>query len=76
MKNAGRFLLVFLLIWVISGIGYAAGKDAVVYITNTGKKYHTEKCSSAGNSKIETTLGKAVVKGYEPCARCKPPVLD
>jgi methylphosphotriester-DNA--protein-cysteine methyltransferase len=42
----------------------------------TGEKYHTERCASVRNSKIAVSLGEAVSKEYEPCKRCKPPVLD
>lgn len=55
---------------------FAAGGDTVVYITKTGKKYHSSGCSSLSKSKIETTLQNAVDKGYEPCKKCKPPKLD
>ena len=48
----------------------------VVYITKSGEKYHTEKCSYLKKSKIEISLEDAVDAGYEPCSRCKPPVLD
>jgi len=76
MKKAGRFFLVAILVCVIAGVGYAAGRDTVVYVTRTGEKYHTERCSSVRNSKISISLGEAVAKGYGPCQRCKPPVLD
>lgn len=46
----------------------------VVYITNTGEKYHRAGCRYL-KSTIETTLGDAVAAGYEPCKVCNPPTL-
>jgi methylphosphotriester-DNA--protein-cysteine methyltransferase len=61
---------------LLAGAVYAASRDVTVYITNTGEKYHTERCASVRNSKIAVSLGEAVSRGYGPCKRCKPPVLD
>jgi endonuclease G len=76
MKKACKYLLLFIFICTIAGIGYTAEKDTIVYVTNTGERYHTEQCSSVRNSKIEISLEDAVKRGYEPCGRCKPPVLN
>ena len=76
MKKAGRFFLVVILVCAVAGVGYAAGRDTVVYITKTGERYHIERCTSVRNSKISISLGEAVAKGYEPCQRCDPPILD
>lgn len=46
--------------------------DKVVYITETGKKYHNGGCSYLKKSKIETTKRKAESDGYTPCSKCKP----
>jgi hypothetical protein len=74
-KMARRFLII-VLVCVIAGAAFAVGRDAVVYITKTGEKYHTERCSSVRNSRIAITLGEAVSRGFGPCRLCKPPVLD
>jgi methylphosphotriester-DNA--protein-cysteine methyltransferase len=74
MKKTG--FLIVILVCVIAVAVFAAGRDAVVYVTKTGEKYHTEECSSVRNSKIAVTLVEAVSKGYEPCQRCEPPILD
>lgn len=55
---------------------FADGHDTTVYVTNSGKKYHTDGCNSLSKSKIPITLGEAVAAGYEPCSRCHPPTLD
>lgn len=47
----------------------AAGND-VVYITDTGKKYHAANCSSLRKSKHAITLANAKASGYTPCAKC------
>jgi competence protein ComEC len=76
MKKIGKILLVITLVCIVAAAGFAANKDTVVYITKSGGKYHTGSCSYLSKSKIETTLGEAVGKGYGPCSRCKPPILD
>lgn len=42
----------------------------IVYITNTGSKYHEAWCSSLKNSCIPISYDEAVERGYEPCKRC------
>ena len=46
--------------------------DIIVYITETGQKYHRETCSSLKKSKIPIERSEAVRQGYEPCSICKP----
>jgi endonuclease G len=76
MKKRSIVILAIIMVSLIAATGYAAARDTVVYITNTGEKYHTERCASVKNSKISISLGEAVSKGYDPCKRCKPPILD
>ena len=45
---------------------------AVVYVTDTGTKYHRGDCVHLNQSKIETTLAQAIADGYEPCGTCEP----
>jgi methylphosphotriester-DNA--protein-cysteine methyltransferase len=47
-------------------------EEIIVYITNTGTKYHRETCNSLRRSKIPVTLEQATERGYEPCRNCKP----
>lgn len=47
--------------------------DQIVYITDSGSKYHTEGCGSLWDSCNEITLEEAKERGYTPCARCNPP---
>lgn len=46
--------------------------NQTVYITKTGKKYHSENCSSLSSSKKSIELSEALDKGYTPCKNCKP----
>ncbi len=50
----------------------ATESDPIVYITATGKKYHSKDCSSLKNSKTSIALAEAVAQGYTACGRCKP----
>ncbi|MEJ7694032.1 hypothetical protein [Daejeonella sp.] len=47
-------------------------RETVVYITKTGKKYHNDWCRYLSQSKIKTTLKKAVAGGMDACKVCKP----
>lgn len=49
------------------------GSGTTVYITNTGKKYHTDGCRYLKKSKIAISLSDAKAEGYEPCKVCNPP---
>jgi len=43
-----------------------------VYITQTGKKYHSYSCSYLSSSKTSIDLSEAKAKGFTACSRCKP----
>ena len=47
----------------------ASGTD-VVYITNTGKKYHRDGCKYLEESRIPILLDEAAARGYTACAVC------
>lgn len=49
-----------------------SNKSNVVYITDSGNKYHKSGCSYLKNTKTKTTVEKAKNAGYEPCKICKP----
>ncbi len=44
--------------------------STIVYVTNTGKKYHKSNCSYLKKSKIEMSLSNAQSSGYTPCSKC------
>lgn len=48
-------------------------KSTTVYITDTGKKYHTSGCGYLSRSKHAISLKDAKARGYTPCSRCHPP---
>jgi micrococcal nuclease len=52
-----------------------AEADFVVYVTNSGTRYHMDGCASLRSSRIAVTLADAGVSGYGACLRCKPPRL-
>ena len=80
-----RFLTVFLAMFMLFSVAAIAPsqqpapqqqnqtKEQTVYITKTGKKYHTASCRYLGKSKIPISLKDAKAKGYTPCSVCKPP---
>jgi hypothetical protein len=48
-------------------------QEQTVYITKTGRKYHTATCRSLSKSKIPIGLKKAKAQGYTACSICNPP---
>jgi micrococcal nuclease len=48
-------------------------KEQTVYITKTGKKYHTSTCRYLSKSKIPINLSDAKKNGFTACSVCKPP---
>lgn len=46
-------------------------KDAVVWVTESGSKYHSKPSCSGMKSPQEITLEEAEKEGYEPCKRCQ-----
>ncbi len=51
-------------------------EDSIVYITRTGKKYHTGDCRYLSKSKIPITIKEAIQRGYTPCSVCSPPIIE
>lgn len=49
--------------------------DVTVYVTTSGKKYHTSSCRYLRRSATAMKLRDAVKAGYSPCSVCKPPTL-
>ena len=46
-------------------------KTEIVYVTDTGSKYHRSNCSYL-KSKNSITKEKAIQQGYSACSRCNP----
>jgi hypothetical protein len=47
--------------------------EVTVYITRTGRKYHTAGCRYLSKSQIPISLKDAKARGYGPCSVCNPP---
>lgn len=76
-KSAVLSLAFLLFLSVLAGVlSEDAAEDTTVYVTNTGKRYHREGCSSLRLSQIPLSLGEAVRSGYGPCSICNPPRLS
>lgn len=58
---------------VSPAIGTTNNQDTTVYITDTGKKYHTDNCRTLKKSKHAISLKDAKAQGYGPCGICHPP---
>lgn len=46
--------------------------DEIVYVTETGAKYHCLGCQYLSKSCIDIYLSEAVGQGYTPCSVCEP----
>ena len=46
----------------------------IVYVTESGGKYHSEDCGYLRKSKYSITLENAIREGYTRCTRCDPPI--
>lgn len=73
---AKLFLVTLLVFYLLAFAAAAASGDTIVYITNTGEKYHSYGCQYLRKSSISITLSSAVSSGYGRCSRCSPPYLD
>lgn len=47
-------------------------KSQTVYISESGKKYHTKNCSVAKTGKKGIELNEALKRGFEGCKVCNP----
>ncbi|MBR3494236.1 MAG: serine protease [Clostridia bacterium] len=56
---------------VMSSLPVSEQQDAgVVWITRSGKKYHSTPTCSHMRSPVEISLVEAIANGYEPCGKC------
>jgi hypothetical protein len=46
--------------------------DEIVYITESGTKYHKKGCKYLSKSQIPISKKEAIAKGYTACSVCKP----
>ncbi len=52
--------------------GESYDDDPIVYITETGTKYHRAGCTYLKKSAIPIKKSEAIKQGYTPCSVCKP----
>lgn len=45
-------------------------ESETVYVTDSGKKYHSDGCQSLRRSRHPMTKREAIEEGYEACGRC------
>lgn len=76
IKKILPIVLICFMLLPLTSCYKAPKNDITVYITETGKKYHTEHCRYLKSSKIEINLSKALYKGYDRCKVCKPPTQE
>lgn len=55
-----------------SAVSNVSMYDYTVYVTRTGKKYHSEGCQYLSKSQIPMRLSQAKGSGYGPCSVCNP----
>lgn len=76
-----RLCAVLLVLMMLSGCGSDAPQqqveasvqdEIIVYVTDTGEKYHMEWCNYLISSH-PMRLSSAQRSGYTPCSRCNPP---
>lgn len=70
-------IFVAVAVWLIAVIPqlktYPPTDNFIVYVTDTGEKYHAGDCSHLWNSKHPLTLEDAISKGYDDCYHCATP---
>lgn len=49
-------------------------QSVIVYVTDTGEKYHVSGCQYLQKSCHPIDLDKALTQGYTPCSKCGPPL--
>lgn len=80
MKSAcKRIILVVCVLFFVSASVFTVSADngsTIVYVTDSGEKYHSAGCRYLSRSQNSITLEDAVDNGYSPCSRCNPPVYD
>lgn len=65
-KQTSLFVMIILLL-------VSNAMSQTVYVTKSGKKYHTENCRYLTKNTVAVDLSDAINKGYTACSVCKPP---
>lgn len=69
-KNSSLISMFKRLVWLLAVFLWLEGQAQTVYVTKTGKKFHTEGCQYLSKSAYSMTYADALAAGYEPCNRC------
>lgn len=73
-KERRKKLQFVIFLWIaLACCTYKNTGDSIVYITNTGNKYHTSVCRYLGKSALPISLKDACGRNYGPCSNCNPP---
>ena len=75
-KRILSFALLTIIILSVSVPVIADNGSTIVYIADSGTKYHRASCKHQDNSSHAVTLEAAVSLGKSPCAVCNPPRLS
>lgn len=81
MLRSMRFALAALFLFIVSvsaavqqttysRVVPASSADSIVFVTNTGLRYHRDGCKWLYKSKIPVSLKQARDAGYTPCRVC------
>jgi len=66
--------LLFSAIFFILMLGNSVAQT--VYVTKSGKKYHTSTCRYINQNSLSIELSQAISKGYDACSVCKPDKIE
>lgn len=55
-----------------SSISANVKNETIVYITDTGSKYHSAGCQYLRKSQKAISKARAIGRGYSPCSKCNP----
>lgn len=55
-----------------SSISTNVKNETIVYITDTGSKYHNAGCQYLRKSQKAISKARAIERGYSPCSKCNP----
>lgn len=70
LNNISRSIVISALLALNCSCVHTEQNHIKVYITNTGRYYHTGECTYLSKSKIPIRLTQAVAGGYSACHKC------
>lgn len=70
MKKHLSFLVIIFFLLINQAV------SQTVYVTKSGKKFHTENCRYYNSNAIAIDISDAESQGYTPCKVCKPTSSD